>query len=488
MRQVRIVALALLGLGVLLGAGPARRSEAIAPGDVLPGRFIVIVQPGEPAAAVARDHGVAASHVFERAGGGFSAALTAEQRDRLQRDPRINNVVPDRVVRIAGGSRTPISPAAAGLPTGVSRIDAEQAAPGTSLAVAIIDTGIDLGRSELNIAGAVSFVTGNTTGQDDNGHGTLVAGTAAGRVMGSGFRGVAPGVPVYAVKVIAGDGTGSLSDVIAGIDWVTAHAAADGIRVANTSFGLSDTNSANCGVTGVVVGDPLHKAICDSVAAGVMYAVAAGNAGADASNTIPAAYPEVVTVSAMGDSDGRGGHFGGATSWGADDTFASFSNFGAAVRLAAPGVDILSLVPTGACGFCDPSGYGIASGTSLAAPHVAGALVDYAVLHPGASTAGAPGTLAPAALGLIAQGMPQASSCGFSGDPGSEPMVYVGQPNNQCGPSPSVGGVAEQPDVRALPAARSSGGHATTADFMAVALVVVTGVGAAWALRRRKRA
>ncbi len=488
MRRFRIVVPALLVMSVLLGAGLAARSEAAAPGDVIPGRFIVIMQPGAPVAAVLRDHGLVADRIFEHAGRGFGAALTPDQRDRLLRDARINNVVPDRVVRVAGAARAPILPAVAGLPTGVDRIDAEGAAPGSSVAVAIIDTGIDLGRPELNIAGAVSFVSGNTTGQDDNGHGTLVAGTAAGRVMGSGFRGVAPGAPVYAVKVMDSTGTGTLSSVVAGIDWVTAHAASDGIRVANLSLGTAGTDSANCGVTGMTVVDPLHKAICDSVAAGVVYTVAAGNGGADASGTIPAAYPEVVAVSGMGDSDGRGGHFGAATWAGADDTFAPFSNFGPVVQLAAPGVDILSIAPTGACALCDPSGYLLASGTSIAAPHAAGALVDYLALHPGASTTGSPGALAPAALAVIAMAQPQASPCGFSGDPGGEPLVYVGQPATQCGFAASVGGTAEQADVRALPAPRSGSTDGRRVDYGVLGAVALLALGAVagWRTWRRR--
>jgi subtilisin len=159
--------------------------------------------------------------------------------------------------------------------------------------------------------------------------------------------------------------------VICGIDWVTQKASSLNIKVANMSlagFGFAD------GVCGNLLGDALNRAICRSTAAGVTYVVAAGNSGQEFSTTVPAAYPDVLTVTAMSDSDGAPGAAGGAPTCRtgeADDRYASFSNFadptdsgGQAHMVAAPGVCIDSTWLGG--------GYRTVSGTSMAAPHATG--------------------------------------------------------------------------------------------------------------------
>ncbi|MEX2046506.1 MAG: S8 family serine peptidase, partial [Chloroflexota bacterium] len=198
---------------------------------------------------------------------------------------------------------------------------------------------------------------------------THVAGTIAAKLNDAGVVGVLPGAPIYSVRVLDNRGSGTWSSVICGIDWVTANAATTGIKVANMSLGGSGSDDGNCGNSN---NDAMHKAICKSVAAGVTYVVAAGNSNADLKGFVPAAYDEVLAVTAMSDSDGKPGGTGGApacrTSEG-DDVPATFSNFATlesdqAHTIAAPGVCINSTWKGG--------GYNTISGTSMASPHAAG--------------------------------------------------------------------------------------------------------------------
>jgi subtilisin family serine protease len=123
----------------------------------------------------------------------------------------------------------------------------------------------------------------------------------------------------------------------------------------------------------------LHAAVCAAVDAGVTIVASAGNGGTDARKQVPAAYDEVITVSAIADSDGAPGGLGPDCSGEEDDTFASFSNYGADVDIAAPGVCLETTTKDG--------GYGVFDGTSFSAPLVAGAAALYAAAHPGASPA-----------------------------------------------------------------------------------------------------
>ncbi len=235
-------------------------------------------------------------------------------------------------------------------------------------AVAVIDTGSGP-HADLNIVGGKNCSTGKPTNYNDgNGHGTHVAGTIGARDDSSGVVGVAPGVPIYSVRVLNNAGSGTWSSVACGIDWVTANAALKGIKVANMSLGGSGSDDGNCGNSN---NDALHKAICGSVAAGVTYVVAAGNSNADFAGFVPAAYNEVLTVAAEADFNGQPGGGAAATCrTDVDETPADFSNFttvgssDVGHTIAAPGVCILSTWKGG--------GYNTISGTSMASPHVAG--------------------------------------------------------------------------------------------------------------------
>jgi subtilisin family serine protease len=223
---------------------------------------------------------------------------------------------------------------------------------GVDVDIAIVDTGIDLSHPDLNVYRNVSFVEGAKTGDDDNGHGSHVAGIAAAKDNGKGVIGAAPGARLWSVKVCDKAGECKISDMIKGIQYITEHA--DEIDVVNISVETPFSPA-------------LNRAIAASIKAGVTYVVAAGNYGEDASKTSPASAPGVITVSAIADSDGKCGGVGPAlkSNNATDDTFAGFSNFGPSVSIAAPGVAVLSTYLNG--------GYAVDSGTSMASPSVAGA-------------------------------------------------------------------------------------------------------------------
>ena len=252
------------------------------------------------------------------------------------------------------------------IPTGVDRIDAELGTKtGKGIGVAILDTGIDPSHPDLsrNVKGGASFVTGEPTIDDLNGHGTHVAGIIAAVDNNIGVRGVAPDAQLYAVKVLGGNGGGTISGVIKGVNYVASNT--DKIQLANMSLGASGVNR--------VESLALQTAIRRATQKGITFIVAAGNEGTANYNTIPAAFPEAITVTALADTDGRPGGHGAASRTGADDSFASFSNYGKA-DIAAPGVGILSTLPG--------DGYGVMSGTSQAAPHVTGVAALYLQSHP----------------------------------------------------------------------------------------------------------
>jgi subtilisin len=363
---VVIVAIAVIlgALGVAAGARGAPRGE---------GRYIVVLKdfvasPAAVAHAQAKAQHAQVGFVYSTAIKGYSATLSSAAVGALRTDPRVAAVVSDREVHLD----------AQRLPTGINRVDGERSSTvsgnGTgavNVDIAIIDTGIDTNHPDLNVVGGVAC---NGSGYEDrNGHGTHVAGIAAARDNGIGVVGVAPGARLWAVRVLNASGAGSLSNVICGVDWVTRNASR--IEVANMSLGGGGTEPS---VAGCATGDPLHDAVCRSVAAGVTYAVAAGNSSINARRVVPAAYDEVITVSSLADFNGKPGGGAAATCQpDTDDTFANSSNYGGDIDLIAPGVCIYSTYMG--------DGYKTLSGTSMASPHVAGAAALYKATHPGAS-------------------------------------------------------------------------------------------------------
>ncbi len=292
-------------------------------------------------------HGFRADHVYTAAVRGFAARLTARQIVDVENDPAVAYVEPDGTMSIVAQT----------LPWGINRIDADLsstfAGDGsgavTSVRAYIIDTGIDTAHKDLNVVGHVNFAAGPN--KDCHGHGTHVAGTAAARDNSIDVVGAAPGAPLTGVKVLGCGGSGSTSGVIKGVDWVTANAVKP--AVANMSLG----GGANT---------TLDAAVKKSADSGVLYAVAAGNSGANACNYSPAragTHNGVMTVAATDSKDQE----------------ASWSNYGSCVDIWAPGVSILSTRKGG--------GTTTMSGTSMAAPHVAGTGALYLSSYTGASAA-----------------------------------------------------------------------------------------------------
>jgi len=339
------------------------------------GAYIVVLESGA-AGKVAREHGKAhgadVGHVYRSAVRGYSARMSPTAAARVAADPRVAWVQADGVVSTTEQS----------LPTGIDRANADDSSTAAGngsgsvdVDVAVIDTGIDIDHPDLNVVGGQNCSRGPASKYDDgNGHGTHVAGTVGALDNTNGVVGMAPGARMWAVRVLNNAGSGSWSDVICGIDWVAANA--DTIEVANMSLGGAGTDHGNCG-NGQ---DAMHAAICGAVDAGVTFVVAAGNDSQDASGFVPAAYDEVITVSALADFNGQPGGGAAATCRSdEDDTLANFSNFGADVDLIAPGVCINSTWKGG--------GYNTISGTSMASPHVAGGAALYLASHAGASPA-----------------------------------------------------------------------------------------------------
>ncbi|MBI5457961.1 S8 family serine peptidase [Candidatus Kaiserbacteria bacterium] len=325
---------------------------------------------------------------------GFAARIPDAELDAVKNDPRVEFVSEDRVVsttdaRSAGARERGVTELAKNgtlfaqaqsLPTGIDRINAENKTnKGAGVQVAVIDTGIYVNHPDLkaNVLGGKNCISSNKSAYiDQNGHGTHVAGTIAALDNGQGVVGVAPAAKLWAIRVLDRNGNGTWSSVICGLDAVAASGPKYGgsITVANMSLGGSGTSDNNCGNTN---NDALHKAVCRVRDAGITLVVAAGNSGANAANFVPAAYDDaVITVSALADSNGTSGGGGAPTSYGADDTFASFSNWGTPVDIGAPGVNIYSTWLS--------NGYKTISGTSMASPHVAGAAALYVATHPGA--------------------------------------------------------------------------------------------------------
>ena len=381
-------------------------------GEKVPNQYIVVLKdnnllsPGKVKllAGEATNQGAALRHIYDDALGGFAIKVPNEKAlEAIMKFPEVDYVEPDIKVKAFAQS----------LPTGIDRVDADLSSTksgdgsgSVNVDIAILDTGIDLNHPDLNIYSQVTFVSGTSSGNDDNGHGTAVAGIAAAKDNSGGVVGIAPGARLWSVKVLDSSGNGFTSDIIEGIDYVTAHA--NEIDAANMSFGGEGSSTA------------LRTAIINSVSAGVTYAAAAGNDDKDALTVIPASYPEVIAVSAIVDTDGKCGGLSSSTTAGNDDTLADFSNFGSVVDIAAPGV----LIKSTARGSSYTNSF---SGTSASTPHVTGAAALYSSENPNATPSDIRNALrnSGSSPAIICDGNGHGY---FTGDPdnNAEPLLYVG--------------------------------------------------------------
>ncbi len=353
------------------------------------GRYIVLLDEGTDTSAtverMGRQKGIKAERTFGKSIRGFSARLDAKQRKALQADPSVFAVVPDEVIQVEGQTT----------PTGVSRIFTKSNTIAkingvderVDADVAIVDTGIQSNHPDLNVVGGYNCSTSNHGAwRDVQNHGTHVAGTVGAKDNAIGVVGVAPGVRLWAVKILNDNGYGLLSWYVCGLDWILAQRdPADPsrplIEAANMSVAKSGDDDPDCGAS---ERDVLHLAICRVVKGGITVVAAAGNDQMSAARWVPAAYNEVITVSALADTDGKPGALGGhrCFSWGSydsDDTYANFSNYGSDVDIIAPGKCIWSTKPG--------STYGYMSGTSMATPAVTGAAALYKSGRPNATPA-----------------------------------------------------------------------------------------------------
>jgi subtilisin family serine protease len=344
--------------------------------NIIPNQFIIYLQdnkeennsidPVEFYNSELKDTGTELLYVYYNVVKGLAIKIPNEKvLEQLKNNPLVEYMGNDRKISAFIDTHTENQI----IPESVDRVDGESLniiginSNFVDADIAILDTGIDLDHADLNVFHERSFIPGTINADDDHGHGTHLAGVAAAKDNSFGIVGIAPGARLWAIKVLESSGMGEISTLIKGLDYINQNQ--NQVDVAVLSLGCECESGA------------LDIAINNSIKAGITIVVAAGNEGKDAGTFTPANNPEVITVSAIADTDGKCGGKGPSTPYGADDMLASFSNYGDVVDISAPGVDIYSTFKS--------NSYTKLTGTSMAAPHVAGAAALYISLHPEAS-------------------------------------------------------------------------------------------------------
>ena len=354
-----VVLVTSLAVGMFLPAPQAGAAAAAAGGRMIVLLDDSVANPRAVAAEHARRHGADVTYVYEHAIKGYAATFRGSGASDVARDGRVRLVEPDGIVT---ANADPISQPNA--TWGLDRIDQvsrvlngtyRYTATGAGVTAYVIDTGIHRDHTDFGgrvVAGYDAITDTEGPGSDCNGHGTHVAGT-----IGGATHGVAKAVALVPVRVLACNGSGTISGVIAGINYVTGDHEYGVPAVANMSLGGGASTT-------------LDTAVRNSIADGVSYAVAAGNGNwvgiaQDACKSSPARVLEAMTIGATDTSDRK----------------ASWSNYGKCVDWFAPGVGITSAWHTGT------TATNTISGTSMAAPHTAGAAALYLQSHTGATPA-----------------------------------------------------------------------------------------------------
>jgi aqualysin 1 len=358
-----LLMICLASMGLMPSLAQNQDVKPIEPGKLLrqekpiPGHYIVVLKTDKSddpslslksANSLADTYGALVTDFYSYALTGFSAQMTEEQALKMSEDPSVEFIEEDSVMEINVTQNNP--------PWGLDRIDQSDrplsatysyTATGSGVNAYIIDTGIRRTHTQFGGRALVGFdaIGDGRNSSDCNGHGTHVAGTVGGSTVG-----VAKSVRLFAVRVLGCNGSGSNSGVIAGVNWVTSNHIKP--AVANMSLGGGASTA-------------LDTAVRNSIAAGVTYAVSAGNSNVNASNSSPARVAEAITVGSSTQTDAR----------------SSFSNFGSVVDIFAPGSAILS------SWFTSDTAGATLSGTSMASPHVAGVAARFLQSNPGASPA-----------------------------------------------------------------------------------------------------
>jgi subtilisin family serine protease len=341
---------------ILAMSGPAAAADNPAPligaekSTAIDDSYIVVMKGKGSAAkanaaearALAKKKGGSVKYAYDKAITGFSATLDADALDALRNDPDVDYIEANQVVKASGDQANPT--------WGLNRIDQRNLPlnsnyhydyTGSGVKAYILDTGIRSGHADFGGRVTSGYTAIGSSTEDENGHGTHVAGTVGGSAYG-----VAKGVTLVPVRVLDASGSGTTAGVIAGVNWVTSNHTS-GPAVANMSLGGGASTT-------------LDSAVSNSIADGVTYAVAAGNDyGANACNGSPSRVAAALTVGSTTNTDAR----------------SNFSNIG----LFAPGSSITSAWHT------SNTATNTISGTSMATPHVAGVAALYLQANPSAS-------------------------------------------------------------------------------------------------------